>query len=1345
MSSNDQPASYRHYIFQLLVLAALYFTFGHISFLITVSHFIVTPVFFVAEGIALAAIILLGRKVWPGIFLGQLALALSTGLEFLPSLTISAINSIEAVIGATLFKRWKLDSSLSSVHDFSRLAALIFLILQPFSATLGTATLLFFNAIPESQNYLQVWAYWWFGNCLGQLLVTPFLLILFSSSGRIKSILQSSQSAIVPIVLMLPATWLVFGNSAFSSIALTLVIYVPLLLWIAIKSGLAAVSLICSGVTTLALYETSYGFGPFVVDGNPHIFDMNIFVLGISFTAQFVSVLFAERNRVEAELRKSEANLFKIIDTSPIPKAICDEHENIIFMNRSFTKLFGYVQEDIPTLTDWGLKAYPDSTYREWVTTSCTQNIEKALLEKTDIEPFEVVIQRKDGSQLSVISTVSLFESSALVKKILITFVDITERKNLESKLILNYKFLEDLSNNIPGFLYQFQLFPDGRSCLPYVSRGIIDVLGIPPEKLISDASPVFSLIHSEDSETLNLSIQESLNTLNDWYSEFRVVTAQNEIKWIHAQSKPEKQNDGSTIWNGYATDITELKNISLKFEALLDLASDGVHILDEDGNIVEFSRSFATMLGYSFEETAQLNVMDWDAMIPKEKLISAVREVSKTPRVFETLHRRKDGTIFDVEINARRLEISGKKLIYASSRDITSRKQQSKELEYQRLRLSNIIEGTHIGTWEWNVQTGEVIFNQRWAEIIGYSLDELAPTSIETWLKFAHPDDLKQSEALLNDHFSGKIPYYECEARMQHRAGHWIWVLDRGRVSNWTDDDKPLMMFGTHQDITSRKERETMLIHARQQAEAASIAKTRFLAMMSHEIRTPMNAVLGMAYLLSKSSLDSQQSAYLRNIEGSSKILLGVINDILDYSKIEANKIELDNIPFDLNNILENLSAMASIAAKDKAVDVLFYVAPNVPRHFTGDPLRLSQIFVNLTNNAIKFTDQGEVIIRITIESTEDSETITLAFSVTDSGIGITSEQMADLFKAFSQADSSITRRFGGTGLGLSISHRLAQQMNGDIVAESHYGKGSRFHCTVQLHRIDHHQDPWIFLPDPLRSLKVMIIDDHATTRAVLSEIVQSLGWNAVANSSYAEALKQLADPDSLPFDLLLFTTHLANTGYRETIHAIEVALPDSRRPKIILITSNLEDPLFSKENEIQGMISVLIKPFTPLSLVDTAAALFSEAADKGNQKQGDSVARKQFAGAHILITEDNEVNQLLISDLLTNLGVTVNLAKNGVECLDLLRTSESHPFDLIFMDIQMPEMDGLEATQQIRQDLHLTDMPIIALTANTKEHDQQEFMKAGMNAFLPKPFNPDQLNQILDRFLKKNNNDQK
>jgi len=1338
MLSNNQPPALRRYILQLLALAGLYFVFGHISFLISVSHVIVTPVFFVAEGIALAAAILLGRKVWPGIFLGQLALALSSGLEFLPALAISTINSIEAVIAAILFKHWKLDSTLNSVHDFSRLTGMIFLVLQPFSATFGTITLLFFNVIQEPQNYFQSWFYWWFGNSLGQFLVTPFLLIAFSSPGGIAGIRQSMRPAIVPIVLMLPATWLVFGNSAFSGISLALVIYVPLLLWIAIKSGLAVVSLICSGITVLALFETARKFGPFVVDESPHIFDMNIFILGISLTAQFVSILFTERSRVEAELRKSEARLYAIIDSSPIPKAINDDQHNIVFLNKAFIQTFGYTLDDIPTLTEWWPKAYPDPAYRQQVETTWREHLEKSLRDHTNFEPLDVVIRSKDGSPRSVIATASPLDSGvSTTNHHLITLVDITVRKNLETQLIKSHKFLEDLSNSIPGFIYQFQLFPDGRMRVPYASKGITGILGVLPESVANDASAIFSLIHPEDSAVFNRSIQESASNLNDWHTDFRIVTPHNEIRWIHAHSKPEKQNDGSIIWNGYANDITELKNISLKFAALLELASDGVHILDEDGNIMEFSHSFAKMLDYSNEETARLNVMDWDAMIPKEKLIEAVREVSKTPRVFETLHRRKDGTIFDVEINARRLEVSGKELIYASSRDITSRKQHEKELEYQRLRLSNIIEGTHIGTWEWNVQSGQVIFNPRWAEIIGYTLDELTPTSIETWLKYGHPDDLKQSETLLKDHFAGTIPYYECEARMRHKAGHWIWVLDRGKVLSWTADGKPLMMFGTHQDITERKEREAMLIEARQQAEAASNAKTRFLAMMSHEIRTPMNAVLGMAYLLGKTSLGARQSAYLRNIEGSSNILLGVINDILDYSKIEANKIELDHIAFDLNTILENLSAIASIAAKDKTVDVLFYVEPDVPRHFVGDPLRLSQIFVNLTNNAIKFTDRGEVIIRIAADSTGDAESTTLIFSITDSGIGMTGDQMAHLFQAFAQADSSITRRFGGTGLGLSISHRLAQQMGGNIVAESEHGVGSKFHCTVKLQRKNQHGEPWVAIPANLQTLKVMIIDDHAVTRAAVTEIVQSMGWSAVAVDNGTASVRMFADPSQVPFDLLLLMTRLADTRYRETIQAIEAAFPVARRPKIIVISNNM-DPAFTDQFEANSAISVLIKPFTPLNLLDTVTSLF-DASKAGQADQPAIPVQKQFPGAHILVVEDNEFNQMLITELLNNLGIAVSLAQNGVECLDLLKTTEA-PFDLIFMDLQMPEMDGLEATRRIRQDLHLNEIPIIALTANIMQHDPQELIRIGMNAYLPKPFDPDQLIRILERFLPKN-----
>jgi|GEM_PF-6569817 len=1193
----------RGYFFLLSGLASLYFVFGHLSFFIAVSHYIVTPVFFISEGIALSMIILLGRRVWPGVFIGQLALAVSTGLGVMPSLIIALINSIEAILGVTLFKRWKIDPALNSTQHFGRFVALIFLILQPFSATFGAATLYYFDAIQPPQDFFLIWVNWWFGNCLGQFLVASLLLVLFSSAGGLRNFSRSIVSAMWPLILMLPATWLIFGDTVFNGIALALVIYVPLLLWIAIKSDLAVVSLICCVITILALFETTRGFGPFVAGQDLHILDMNVFILAISLTAQFVSVIFTERNRVESDLRKSEANLYRIIDSSPIPKVVCNEQEQIIFVNKSFVRVFGYTLEEIPTLDDWALQAYPDHDYREWVKAACSRNLEKALLEKRDVEPLEVQIQRKGGSHLNILSTVSVFETAEQAENLLITFVDMTERKNLELQLIRNHKYLQDLSNNIPGFIYQFQRFPDGRMCVPYASKGISGIFGIAPENVMADASAIFSMIHSQDSESINRSIQESANSLSDWNADFQIITQRNEFRWIHAQSKPEKQADGSIIWNGYATDMTEMKNISLKFAALLEYASDGVHILDEDGNIVEFSHSFAKMLGYSNEETARLNVMDWDAMIPKDKLIDAVREVSRTPRVFETLHRRKDGAIIDVEINAQRIEISGKQLIYASSREITGRKLREKEMQYQSLRLSNIIEGTNVGTWEWNVQTGEVIFNQRWAEIIGYTLEELAPTSIETWLNYAHPEDLTQSEALLKAHFAGEIPFYECEARMRHKAGHWVWVLDRGKVTSWTSDGKPLMMFGTHQDITEQKEREAMLIEARHQAEAASIAKTRFLAMMSHEIRTPMNAVIGMAYLLGKTSLDSQQSMFLRNIEGSSKILLGVISDILDYSKIEANKIELDNIPVDLDNILENLSAIGATAVKDKAIDVMFYIAPDVPRYFSGDPLRLSQILVNLINNAIKFTDQGEVIIRIAIEKTERANTVKLIFSVSDTGIGIKPEQMENLFEAFSQADSSITRRFGGSGLGLAISRRLARQMDGDIAVESEYGKGSCFRCSVKLQLPEAGFQPWVVIPDTLRALNVMLVDDHAVTCKVLAETMQSFGWQVTAVENVEQAAGQLTGEGSLRYDLMLFTLRDAGADGRDACKAIAMALPAPVRPKIILMTNSL-DPEFSRRSETDNAIGILHKPFVPSSLVNLVIALFG----KEGSREGES-----------------------------------------------------------------------------------------------------------------------------------------
>jgi CheY-like chemotaxis protein len=311
---------------------------------------------------------------------------------------------------------------------------------------------------------------------------------------------------------------------------------------------------------------------------------------------------------------------------------------------------------------------------------------------------------------------------------------------------------------------------------------------------------------------------------------------------------------------------------------------------------------------------------------------------------------------------------------------------------------------------------------------------------------------------------------------------------------------------------------------------------------------------------------------------------------------------------------------------------------------------------------------------------------------------------------------------------------------MGGNIVAESEHGVGSQFHCTVKLQRKNQHGEPWVAIPANLQSLKVMIIDDHAATRAVVTEIVQSVGWSAVAVDSSTASVRMFADPSQVPFDLLLLMTRLADTRYRETIQAIEAAFPVARRPKIIVISNNM-DPAFTDQFEANSAISVLIKPFTPLNLLDTVTSLF-DASKAGQADQPEIPAQRQFPGAHILVVEDNEFNQMLITELLNNLGIAVSLAQNGVECLDLLKTTEA-PFDLIFMDLQMPEMDGLEATRRIRQDLRLTGIPIIALTANIMQHDPHELMKIGMNAYLPKPFDPDQLIRILEQFLPKNSVD--
>jgi PAS domain S-box-containing protein len=538
---------------------------------------------------------------------------------------------------------------------------------------------------------------------------------------------------------------------------------------------------------------------------------------------------------------------------------------------------------------------------------------------------------------------------------------------------------------------------------------------------------------------------------------------ASGEIRQVEVHSGP-LEVGGRILLYSFIQDITARKAAELalatetaRLRALLQTASDGIHILDSSGHLVECSHSFATMLGYSDAETAGLHVSDWDTQFPLEQLREVVLNLIEHPASLETRHRCKDGSAIEVEVNAKGIEIAGVTYLYASSRDITTRKHQEEELVAQRRRLKDILEGTNVGTWEWNIQTGEVFFNERWANIVGYSLDELSPITIDTWHSLGHPDDINLSGELLNKHFAGELPYYECTTRMRHKAGNWVWVLDRGRVSQRSSDGKPLQMSGTHQDISAQKQYEATLEEARREADAANQAKSRFLTTMSHEIRTPMNGILGMAQLLLTPQLqDVDRRDYARTILNSGETLLTLLNDILDFSKIEAGKYELESSPLEPQQLLRETQALFLATASRKGLSL--ESEWNGPQQrYLGDPHRLRQMLANLVGNAIKFTAHGRIRIACReIERAGPAEgTATLEFSVTDSGIGLAADKLPLLFQPFTQADSSTTRQFGGSGLGLSIIKSLADLMGGEVGADSTPGQGSRFWFRIRAEAV--------------------------------------------------------------------------------------------------------------------------------------------------------------------------------------------------------------------------------------------------------------------------------------------------
>jgi two-component system sensor histidine kinase/response regulator len=652
---------------------------------------------------------------------------------------------------------------------------------------------------------------------------------------------------------------------------------------------------------------------------------------------------------------------------------------------------------------------------------------------------------------------------------------------------------------------------------------------------------------------------------------------------------------------------------------------------------------------------------------------------------------------------------------------------ERTREAEAARQYFESILENTPVGIAFLDGERRIQQVNSEFLRLFGYNEEDVLGQSP----RFIYPDESTHQtigREAYPEIASGGI--YSTLVELQDASGSVFPCSLVGRAVNPADLSQGYIW--TLRDMTERVQMEEDLRAAKEEAESATEAKSKFLAHMSHEIRTPMNAVIGLAHLLSRTELTSDQADYVRKIINSSQALLGLINDILDYSKVEAGKLDLDHIAFDLHEVLDNLSNVVSLKAEEKDLELLFAIEPDVPMRIMGDPLRLGQVLTNIATNAVKFTDRGNVVLDVRVVNWEEEDRVRLCFAVRDTGVGLTEEQKGHLFEAFRQADNSTTRKQEGTGLGLAISQQLVGLMGGELRVESAPNEGSTFWFEAPFQVVQEPQKPSV--PHRLTGLRVLVVDDNETSRQILKGMLENFGCQvttAVDGERGLAALEQAVKP----FHLVLMDWYMPGMSGIEATRRIKTGSASNSPPAVLMVTAYGRDTLKHAADE-SGANAFLTKPMHPSLLYDTVLEVI-EGKPRESRAVEDHTAEEcsgleAVCGSSVLLVEDNEINQEVAVELLHQAGMAVATAWNGKEAVQRL---DSESYDLILMDVHMPEMDGLEATRRIREAGH--SVPILAITAHAMEGDAQKSLNAGMDDHLTKPIDPQQLNQALIQWI--------